>query len=172
MTFVGWVVCRTFVFSGVCVLIIRVSGAAASSECLAGQQGAVLMRFPLPYHPLIATVCLASCNSGSMCDTSFGRDESVRQSPLVAFGPDDLSQAVANLRWRYLAGQCRQDYSTKSWCVITLVQHIPYPQGIQGLYPGLTASIFRQMTYSVTRFGAYDAMKNVMSNNGESQVYS
>lgn len=31
-----------------------------------------------------------------------------------------------------------------------------------GLYPGLSASIFRQMTYSITRFGAYEAFKDVL----------
>ncbi|PWN46042.1 putative DIC1-mitochondrial dicarboxylate carrier protein [Ceraceosorus guamensis] len=31
--------------------------------------------------------------------------------------------------------------------------------GISGLYAGLTASLLRQMTYSVTRFGAYDWLK-------------
>lgn len=37
---------------------------------------------------------------------------------------------------------------------------------MRGLYTGLTASVFRQMTYSVTRLGVYDVMKNTMSNNG------
>ncbi|ADV22078.1 solute carrier family 25 (mitochondrial dicarboxylate transporter), member 10 [Cryptococcus gattii E566] len=37
---------------------------------------------------------------------------------------------------------------------------------VRGLYTGLTASVFRQMTYSVTRLGVYDVMKNAMSNNG------
>lgn len=43
-----------------------------------------------------------------------------------------------------------------------------YHPGPRGLYTGLTASIFRQMTYSVTRLGAYDAMKNTMSRQGTS----
>jgi hypothetical protein len=30
---------------------------------------------------------------------------------------------------------------------------------VNGVYPGLSASIFRQMTYSLTRFGVYDALK-------------
>lgn len=139
---------------------------------LVGQRGAVLIRLPLSYHLSLQPFAWLPATVAACVTHPLDVMRVYVNHPLVAFGPDDLSQAVANLRWRYLAGQCRQDYSTKSWCVITLVQHIPYPQGIQGLYPGLTASIFRQMTYSVTRFGAYDAMKNVMSNNGESQLYS
>ena len=41
-----------------------------------------------------------------------------------------------------------------------------HSKGMRGLYTGLTASIFRQMTYSVTRLGAYDAMKTMMSSQG------
>ena len=39
--------------------------------------------------------------------------------------------------------------------------------GIRGLYTGLTASVFRQMTYSLTRLGVYDVIKERMSDNGE-----
>jgi len=34
---------------------------------------------------------------------------------------------------------------------------------VNGVYPGLSASIFRQMTYSLTRFGVYDALKEKFS---------
>ncbi|RSH83370.1 Mitochondrial dicarboxylate transporter [Apiotrichum porosum] len=43
-------------------------------------------------------------------------------------------------------------------------------KGIRGLYTGLTASIFRQMTYSLTRLGAYDVIKDYMSNNGAKKL--
>lgn len=40
-------------------------------------------------------------------------------------------------------------------------------EGVRGLYVGLTASLLRQMTYSVTRFGAYDKLKELtLQNNG------
>jgi hypothetical protein len=39
-------------------------------------------------------------------------------------------------------------------------------QGVRGLYTGLSASIFRQMTYSITRLGAYDALKARLSQDG------
>ena len=41
-------------------------------------------------------------------------------------------------------------------------------EGPKGLYVGLTASLLRQMTYSVTRFGAYDKLKEMtMRNNAD-----
>ncbi|KAA8901933.1 mitochondrial carrier domain-containing protein [Sphaerosporella brunnea] len=42
-------------------------------------------------------------------------------------------------------------------------------EGIRGLYSGLSASLLRQVTYSTTRFGAYDAIKNVMTPPGGQQ---
>lgn len=36
-------------------------------------------------------------------------------------------------------------------------------EGPRGLYVGLSASLLRQMTYSVTRFGAYDKLKELAS---------
>ncbi len=38
---------------------------------------------------------------------------------------------------------------------------------LPGLYVGLTASLLRQMTYSVTRFGVYDALKQGARSPGE-----
>ncbi|EIW71219.1 hypothetical protein TREMEDRAFT_27108, partial [Tremella mesenterica DSM 1558] len=43
-------------------------------------------------------------------------------------------------------------------------------EGPRGLYIGLTASIFRQMTYSVTRLGAYEALKSSVSNGGRRKL--
>ncbi|WOO80858.1 Mitochondrial dicarboxylate transporter [Vanrija pseudolonga] len=42
--------------------------------------------------------------------------------------------------------------------------------GIRAFYTGLTASIFRQMTYSLTRLGAYDVIKAQLSNNGTKKL--
>lgn len=42
--------------------------------------------------------------------------------------------------------------------------------GIRGLYTGLSASIFRQMTYSLTRLGVYDVIKDKLSNNGQKKL--
>ncbi|TIB36020.1 hypothetical protein E3P86_02584 [Wallemia ichthyophaga] len=40
-------------------------------------------------------------------------------------------------------------------------------QGIRGLYVGLSASVFRQMTYSITRFGAYEKLKAFTAKPGQ-----
>ncbi|TXT08952.1 hypothetical protein VHUM_02426 [Vanrija humicola] len=42
--------------------------------------------------------------------------------------------------------------------------------GIRAFYTGLTASIFRQMTYSLTRLGAYDLIKAQLSNTGAKKL--
>lgn len=39
--------------------------------------------------------------------------------------------------------------------------------GIRGLYTGLSASIFRQMTYSIVRLGAYEQLKAAASKGGK-----
>lgn len=43
----------------------------------------------------------------------------------------------------------------------------PFAGFRRGAYAGLSASILRQMTYSLTRFGVYDALKERMSTPGE-----
>lgn len=35
--------------------------------------------------------------------------------------------------------------------------------GIKGIYQGLSASVLRQMTYSLARFAAYDHLKNLLA---------
>lgn len=42
---------------------------------------------------------------------------------------------------------------------------LPTPRAgfVSGIYPGLSASILRQMTYSLTRFGVYDTLKERFS---------
>ncbi|KAK1921622.1 mitochondrial carrier [Papiliotrema laurentii] len=42
--------------------------------------------------------------------------------------------------------------------------------GFRALYTGLSASIFRQMTYSVVRLGAYDALKQTLSKQGKKKL--
>lgn len=40
-------------------------------------------------------------------------------------------------------------------------------QGMRGVYTGLTASLLRQMTYSMVRIGSYEEMKRQLSQNGK-----
>ncbi|MCO5585507.1 hypothetical protein L7F22_039440 [Adiantum nelumboides] len=51
-----------------------------------------------------------------------------------------------------------QTASAKQGTIGTLVGAVR-SDGISGIYTGLTASLLRQMTYSVTRFGVYDYLK-------------
>ncbi|WVQ75942.1 hypothetical protein IAR50_005577 [Cryptococcus sp. DSM 104548] len=64
----------------------------------------------------------------------------------------------------------RMQTSTTRTTFIQAVKGVVQHDGVRGLYTGLTASIFRQMTYSVTRLGVYDLMKNQMSNNGQKKL--
>ncbi|GMK55956.1 hypothetical protein CspeluHIS016_0210120 [Cutaneotrichosporon spelunceum] len=46
------------------------------------------------------------------------------------------------------------------------IKQVLTQNGVRGLYTGLTASVFRQMTYSLTRLGVYDSIKTKLSKNG------
>lgn len=41
--------------------------------------------------------------------------------------------------------------------------HILHSDGLLGLYSGLSASLLRQLTYSTTRFGVYEELKEIFS---------
>lgn len=49
--------------------------------------------------------------------------------------------------------------STKEFNLLKRTSKIVEVQGISALYNGLTASLFRQLTYSTTRFGLYEILK-------------
>ncbi|WVN89371.1 uncharacterized protein L203_104594 [Cryptococcus depauperatus CBS 7841] len=61
----------------------------------------------------------------------------------------------------------RMQTSTTQSKFTNAVKSVLSQDGVRGLYTGLTASVFRQMTYSVTRLGVYDTMKRYMSRNGK-----
>ncbi|KAF1821041.1 mitochondrial carrier [Dissoconium aciculare CBS 342.82] len=48
-----------------------------------------------------------------------------------------------------------------------MASHIIKSDGVRGLYRGLSASIMRQLTYSTTRFGVYEKMKELVSTGKE-----
>ncbi|OCF32538.1 solute carrier family 25 (mitochondrial dicarboxylate transporter), member 10 [Kwoniella heveanensis BCC8398] len=64
----------------------------------------------------------------------------------------------------------RMQTSTTKTTFSHAVRGVLQQNGVRGLYTGLTASIFRQMTYSVTRLGAYDMMKAMMSDGGKRKL--
>lgn len=49
--------------------------------------------------------------------------------------------------------------STKEFNLLRRTLKIVEVQGFTALYNGLTASLFRQLTYSTTRFGLYEILK-------------
>lgn len=53
--------------------------------------------------------------------------------------------------------------STKEFSLIQRTFKIIEVQGFCALYNGLTASLFRQMTYSTARFGLYEVLKQSVS---------
>ncbi|WVR04687.1 hypothetical protein IAU60_001698 [Kwoniella sp. DSM 27419] len=64
----------------------------------------------------------------------------------------------------------RMQTSTVKTSFTNAVSGVLQQNGVRGLYTGLSASIFRQMTYSVTRLGAYDMLKSTMSNGGKRKL--
>lgn len=47
--------------------------------------------------------------------------------------------------------------------MLQMVAHIFAEHGVRGLYKGLTASLLRQATYSTTRFGVYEVLKDAVT---------
>ncbi|NXE70383.1 DIC protein, partial [Calcarius ornatus] len=52
-----------------------------------------------------------------------------------------------------------------------MAMHVIRTDGFLALYNGLSASLCRQMTYSLTRFGIYETARNRMSNQGPPPFY-
>ncbi|KAK7694192.1 hypothetical protein QCA50_001372 [Cerrena zonata] len=49
--------------------------------------------------------------------------------------------------------------------MLSVIRHSVAQSGIRSLYTGLSASLLRQMTYSLVRLGSYESMKSTMSEN-------
>lgn len=70
---------------------------------------------------------------------------------------------VTKVRMQTLTGQAGSGGGqTSRPSMLKTMISISRSDGMRGLYVGLTASIFRQMTYSVVRFGSYEAIKEKM----------
>jgi dicarboxylate transporter 10 len=50
--------------------------------------------------------------------------------------------------------------------IFAIIRHSIAKDGIRSLYTGLSASLLRQMTYSLVRFGSYEEMKRYMAQTG------
>lgn len=62
--------------------------------------------------------------------------------------------------------------STKEFNLIRRTIRIIQSQGVTALYNGLTASLFRQMTYSTTRFGLYEVLKQSIDNDSRNLPFT
>ncbi|TYJ56946.1 mitochondrial dicarboxylate carrier [Cryptococcus floricola] len=95
-----------------------------------------------------------------------------RPAPTLIFYVGQIRRQARLRQWllavRILS--IRMQTSTTRTTFVQAVKGVVKHDGVRGLYTGLTASIFRQMTYSVTRLGVYDLMKNQMSNNGQKKL--
>ncbi|KAH8086608.1 mitochondrial carrier [Cristinia sonorae] len=56
--------------------------------------------------------------------------------------------------------------SAKPPSMFSVIRHSVSHSGIRSLYTGLSASILRQMTYSLVRLGSYDSIKSTLTQNG------
>ncbi|KAF5392557.1 hypothetical protein D9757_002172 [Collybiopsis confluens] len=56
---------------------------------------------------------------------------------------------------------------SKSPSTVFVLRKSVLDQGVRGIYTGLTASLLRQMSYSLVRIGAYEEMKRRLSQNGK-----
>lgn len=55
---------------------------------------------------------------------------------------------------------------SKAPSTFAIIRYSIAKDGIRSLYTGLSASLLRQMTYSLVRFGSYEEMKRYMTQTG------
>lgn len=59
----------------------------------------------------------------------------------------------------------------KSISAVTILRKTIAKSGVRSLYTGVTASILRQMTYSLVRLGSYEKMKLSLSREGHANSW-
>lgn len=59
----------------------------------------------------------------------------------------------------------------KSISALTILRRTIAKSGVRSLYTGVTASILRQMTYSLVRLGSYEKMKLSLSREGRANSW-
>lgn len=62
--------------------------------------------------------------------------------------------------------------STRRPSAASIIRASIKQSGFQGLYAGLTASLMRQMSYSLVRLGTYEELKARVSQNGPPSTFS
>ena len=64
----------------------------------------------------------------------------------------------------------RPKESSKRPSTFTVIRYSIAKGGLRSLYTGLSASLLRQMTYSLVRIGSYEEMKRRMTQKGSSST--
>ena len=93
-----------------------------------------------------------------MLHPSFRSGQSVRQVFPVFLAPHDVSRSCS--RMQTLEG------GSKRPSTVIVIRASVAQSGFRSLYTGLTASLMRQMSYSLVRLGTYEEMKARISKSG------
>ena len=93
-----------------------------------------------------------------MLHPSFRSGQSVRQVLSVFLAPHDISRHCS--RMQTLEGGLKRPST------VTIIRASIAQSGFRSLYTGLTASLMRQMSYSLVRLGTYEDMKARISRSG------
>ena len=64
----------------------------------------------------------------------------------------------------------RPKEGSKRQSTFTVMRYSITKDGLRSIYTGLSASLLRQMTYSLVRIGSYEEMKRRMTQNGSSST--
>jgi len=60
-----------------------------------------------------------------------------------------------------------QEHGVPRKNMLQMFSHVAKTDGVKGLYRGLSASIMRQLTYSTTRFGVYEELKQAFASKSD-----
>lgn len=92
---------------------------------------------------------------------------------MISFGKEVLltdgqSCGLSSARLSAAAATSAAESALARELTCSFVSSVCAATGVRGLYPGLSASIFRQMTYSVVRFGTYEYIKDEIKHQSRS----
>ena len=103
-----------------------------------------------------------SHNSGSLLHPPSGFNQSVGES-----ATSYLRHFVLNVDRRRMQTLAKDASSlARKPSTLFVLRSAVVEQGVRSLYTGLTASLMRQMTYSLVRLGSYDTIKASLADGG------
>lgn len=106
---------------------------------------------------------LISLCSGRKLHASSGPHESVRPHLYIVSVPITYPSICSRMQ---TLGPIKGDPS-KRFGTFAVIRYSIAKEGVRSLYTGLSASLLRQMTYSLVRIGIYEEMKRRMVNKGQ-----